>query len=119
MSNTNTSINADTNLKHYDVTFTIGVAGYDKEGLCRVLAEDEHEAIYEAVVGEVHNLNDAEVRKWFESDDATIEDGEMIYHDFKVVELFPVEVVIDGEVMTALLPKNNNQWLAGGRYFSV
>ncbi|MGP9666723.1 hypothetical protein [Psychrobacter sp. AOP31-A1-22] len=111
MSDTNTT------LKNYDVTFTISVSGYEKEGLCRVAAVDEHEAIYEAVVAEIHNLDDDEVRKWFESDEAFIEDDDMVYREFGVVELFPVEVVIDGEVMTALLPKNNDKWLAGGRYF--
>lgn len=111
MSDTNTT------LKNYDVTFTISVSGYEKEGLCRVAASDEHEAVYEAVAAEVHNLTDEDVRKWFESDDFAIEDDDMIYRDFNVVELFPVEVVIDGNTMTALLPKNNDKWLAGGRYF--
>ena len=111
MSDTNTT------LKNYDVTFTIMVAGYEKEGLCRVTAIDEHEAIYEAVLSEVHNLVDEDVRQWMESGDLFIEDDDMVYKDFGVVELFPVEVVIDGNTMTALLPKNNDKWLAGGRYF--
>lgn len=111
MSDTNTT------LKNYDVTFTIMVSGYEKEGLCRVTAIDEHEAIYEAVVAEVHNLVDEDVRQWMESGDLFIEDDDMAYKDFGVVELLPVEVVIDGNTMTALLPKNNDTWLAGGRYF--
>lgn len=113
MSDTNTN----TTLKNYDVTFTINVSGYEKEGLCRVAAVDEHEAIYEALVAEVHNLTNEDVREWIESGDLFMEDDDMAYKDFDVVELFPVEVVIDGNTMTALLPKNNDTWLAGGRYF--
>ncbi|MGO3121201.1 MAG: hypothetical protein ACTIJH_11875 [Moraxellaceae bacterium] len=105
-------------LKAYDVTFTISVSGYEKEGLCRVHAENSNEAIYEAVVAEVHNLSDEEVREWWEGDNFCIEDGDcMLYQDFKVVALFPVEVVVGGVSMTAFLPKDNNSWIAGGRYF--
>lgn len=92
--------------RYFDVSFTINVAGYEKAGLTRVFADDEHDAMLQAMVGEVHNVSEPDVVAMFERGDIEINDGDdFMYNDFTVVELYPIDVIVFGECHTAYLPK--------------
>lgn len=94
------------NKRYFDVSFTIHVSGYEKAGLTRVFADDEHDAMLQAMVGEVHNITESEVVTMFERGDIEINDGDdFMYNDFTVVELYPTKVTVFGEEHVAYLPK--------------
>lgn len=93
------------NQRYFDVGFTIHVAGYEKAGFARLPADDEHDAILQALCGESHNLSESEIRMMCERGDEEIHDDEFIYSDFTVVELYPTKVTVFGEEHVAYLPK--------------
>lgn len=93
------------NQRYFDVSFVINIAGYEKHGFARLPADDEADAILQALCGESHNLSEDDIRMMCERGDNEIHDDEFMYNDFTVVELYPVEVTVFGETHTALLPK--------------
>lgn len=93
------------NKRYFDVSFTINVAGYEKHGLGRLSADDEADAIIQAICGESHNLSESDIRMMCERGDEEIHDDEFIYSDFTVVELYPTKVTVFGEEHVAYLPK--------------
>lgn len=93
------------NKRYFDVSFTINVAGYEKHGLGRLSADDEADAIIQAICGESHNLSESDIRMMCEWGEEEIHDDEFIYSDFTVVELYPTDVIVFGECHTAYLPK--------------
>lgn len=94
-----------TTKRYFDVSFTILVAGYEKSGFMRLSADNEADAILQALCGESHNLSESDIRMMCERGDNEIHDDEFMYNDFTVVELYPVEVTVFGERHIALLPK--------------
>lgn len=93
------------NQRYFDVSFKIMVAGYQKSGFARLPADDEADAILQALCGESHNLSEDDIRMMCERGDLEIDDDEFMYNDFTVVELYPVDIMVFGEKRRALLPK--------------
>lgn len=93
------------NQRYFDVSFTINVAGYEKSAFHRLRADDEADAILQAICGESHNLSESDIRMMCERGDEEIHDDEFIYNDFTVVEVYPIQVTVFGERHVAYLPK--------------
>lgn len=106
------------NQRYFDVSFIIYVDGYEKYGFARLPAEDEQDAIVQAIKGEAHNLTDIEVVAQFENDDPNIDDGDFLYGDFTAVELFPTPITIHGVSKTILAPAPDvSAHIGYGKYY--
>lgn len=96
-------------MKHFDIYLTVHFMSYEMPVLKRVLAEDYDAAVVAGFCKTIYNLSDSEVAEILADEIADeIEDGEMTVKFENAVELFEVPVTIDGEELTALLPKPND-----------
>lgn len=97
-------------MKHYDVQLRITVNGFEKDTTNRVTANNETRAIFNGFEAEVHTLEEHEVEAALksslrENNYYELQDGDFLYQLISVVELYEVDVVIEGIKAVGLLPK--------------